>query len=433
MAALMTSDQDDIDRLAIEIAECKHMGIKVLAPDVNKSYVEFDIVPHENEIRFGMAAIKGVGVSAVEEVLRARKIDGPFKSVEDFAKRVSTSKFNRKAWESLIKTGGFDEFGERSDLLYNLETIQAYASKVQKEALSGQTDLFGGMNNVAGMQATVAMQTAPVKFTEKEQLMWERELLGLYISAHPLDKYATYFEEQTVGFAKIKPDVDGQRATVGGIVNSVRTIVTKSGTKMAFVAMEDKTGEGEVIIFPNLYEQIGAKLVQDAVIRVGGKISARDRDGNLGDEAKIIADEVIEITDDELRSYESTGRKMDAPKMSAKVKAVRRAEYHAKKTGRPVAPAEPEVKKDTPAEKPRPIIDVPPVKRLFVHVKDPDDHQTLVSLKQTCSEFSGNTDIVLVLGAEKKSAIRLPFRVDGSDALIGGLVKLLGEDAVVLK
>lgn len=434
MAALMTSDQDDIDRLAIEISECKHMGIKVLAPDVNKSHVEFAVVPGENEIRFGMAAIKGVGVSAVEEVLRARELDGPFKSVEDFAKRVSTSKFNRKAWESLIKTGGFDEFGDRSDLLYNLETIQGYASKVQKEALSGQTDLFGGLSDMAGMQATITLQTAPVKHTDKERLMWERELLGLYISAHPLDKYATYFEEQTVGLAKVKPDVDGQRATVGGIVNTVRTIVTKSGTKMAFVALEDKTGEGEIIVFPNLYEQVGAKLIQDAVIRVSGKISARDRDGNLGDEAKIIADEIIEITDDELRNYESTGRKMDAPKMNSKVKAIRKAEYRAKKTGTPAAAAQqPAEKPAATAEKPRPIMDVPPVKRLFVHVKDPDDHETLLALKQICGEFVGNTDIVLVLGAEKKSAIRLPFRVDGSDNLVGSLVKLLGEDCVVLK
>jgi len=434
MAALMTSDQDDIDRLAIEISECKHMGIKVLAPDVNKSYVEFAVVPHENEIRFGMAAIKGVGVSAVEEILRARE-DGPFATVEDFAKRVSTAKFNKKAWDSLIKTGGFDAFGDRSDLLYNLETVQAFASKVQKEALSGQTDLFGGMTEVESIRPTVTMQTAPAKHTEKEQLMWERELLGLYISAHPLDRYATYFEEQTISLSRVTSDVDGKKATVGGIINSVRTIVTKSGTKMAFVAIEDKTGEGEIIVFPNLYEQVGAKLVQDAVIRVGGKISARDRDGNLSDDAKVIAEEIVEVTDGELHTYESTGRKMEAPKMSSKVKAMRVAEYKAKRTGGGVsAPAStmPEEKKVT-APPPRPIMDIPPVKKLFVHIKDPDNHEALLALKRTCGEFAGNTDIVLVLGAGKKSAIKLPFRIDGSDELLGELVKLLGEDCVVLK
>jgi DNA polymerase-3 subunit alpha len=435
MAALMTSDQDDIDRLAIEIAECKHMGIKVLAPDVNKSYVEFAVVPGENEIRFGMAAIKGVGVGAVEEILRARK-DGQFESVEDFAKRVSTQKFNRKAWESLIKTGGFDSFGDRSDLLYNLETVQAFASKVQKEALSGQTDLFGGLSDVASIQPTVSMQTAPTKYTEKEQLMWERELLGLYISAHPLDKYGKYFEEQTIALSRMKPEVDGKKATIGGIINTVRTIVTKSGTKMAFVGIEDKSGEGEVIIFPNLFEQVGAKLIQDAVIRVSGKISARDRDGNLGDEAKMIADEVAEVTDAELQDYESTGRKMEAPKMSSKVKAMRVAEYKAKKTGGNVAPpavTPPAENKPPSVPLPRPIVDIPPVKKLFVHIKNPDDRESLVALKQTCSEYTGNTDIVLVLGADKKSAIKLPFGVNGSDELMGSLVKLLGEDCVVLK
>jgi DNA polymerase-3 subunit alpha len=432
MAALMTSDQDDIDRLAIEITECKHMGIKVFAPDVNESYVEFAVVPGQSQIRFGMAAVKGVGVGAVEEVLRARE-EGKFLNIEDFAKRVSTSKFNRKAWESLIKSGGFDQFGDRSDLLFNLETIQAFANKVQKEALSGQTDLFGGMGGAASVQPTITMQPAPVKYTDKERLTWERELLGLYISAHPLDNYDAYFNEQTIPLSSMKPEVDGKKAIIGGLVTTVRTIVTKSGTKMAFLGLEDKTSEGEVIVFPNLYEQVGAKLVQDAVIRASGKVSARDRDGNLGDEAKMIADEIVEVTDEELRGYESTGRKMDAPKVSNKVKAMRVAEYRAKKSGGSVSAPATTKPKDNPIEKPRPILDIPPVKKLFVHIKEPNDHDILLQLKRVCGEFIGNTDIVLVLGADKKSAIRLPFRVDASDALIGALVKLLGEDCVVLK
>jgi DNA polymerase III subunit alpha len=427
MAALMTSDQDDIDRLAIEITECKHMGLNVLSPDVNESFVEFAVVPGQSAIRFGMAAVKGVGVGAVEEVLRARE-DGKFVSVEDFAKRVSTTKFNKKAWDSLIKSGGFDSLGDRSDLLFNLETVQAFASKVQKEALSGQVDLFGGMADMASIQPTVTMQPSPVKHTPKERLTWERELLGLYISAHPLDNYDAYFEEQTIPLARVTPDVDGKKATIGGLITTVRTIITKSGTKMAFVGLEDKSGEGEVIVFPNLYEQIGAKLQQDTVIRASGKISARDRDGNLGSEAKMIADEIVEVTDAELRDYESTGRKMEAPRMSNKVKAMR-------VSGKSVATnVSKSAGSNKPvAESPRPLLDIPPVKKLFVHVKDPNDHDALLRLKQICNEFVGNTDIVLVLGADKKSAIKLPFRVDGSEPLIGHLVKEFGEDCVVLK
>lgn len=436
MAALMTSDQDDIERLAIEITECKHMGIEVLAPDVNESFVEFAVVPQKSQIRFGMAAVKGVGVGAVEEILRARTADGKFATVEDFAKRVRTTKFNRKAWESLIKSGGFDEMADRSDLLYNLETLQAFASKVQKEALSGQTDLFGLMSadESAQIQPSVAMQTAPVKHTDKERLTWERELLGLYISAHPLDNYDSYFEEQTIPLGRVSADIDGKKVTVGGLVSTVRTIITKSGTKMAFVKVEDKTTEAELVVFPNLYEQVGAKLIQDSVIRVTGKVNARDRDGNLRSEASIIADEIIEVSDEELRTYESTGRKMAAPKLSSKVKAMRVAEYKAKKSGVAPVPLKQEVTvAEKPAEKPRPIMDIPPVKKLFVNVKKPDDTTALHSLKQLCGEYSGNTDIILVLGDTKKSAIRLPFRVNASDTLLGELVKLLGEDSVVLK
>jgi DNA polymerase III subunit alpha len=420
MAALMTSDQDDLERLAIEMNECKHMGITVLSPDVNESFVEFAVVPGKKEIRFGMAAVKGVGVSVVEEILRARE-DGKFSSVEDFAKRVSTAKVNKKAWESLIKTGAFDTMADRSDLLFNLETIQGFASKLQKEALSGQTDLFGGMMNAAIAQPTIQLQEAPVKHTDKERLTWERELLGLYISAHPLDNYDTYFSEQTVPVVEMTSGLDGKKLTIGGIITAVRTIITKSGTKMAFVKMEDKTSEAEVIIFPNLYEQIGTQLVQDAVIRASGKVSARDRDGAITSEVKLISDEVQIVDDEELRSYESHGRKMAAPK------AGRRLPTNKKK------PAASETAVSTPAERSFTVVAAEPVKKLFVHVKNPDDQTVLMNIKELCTAHPGPSDIVLVLGADKKSAIKMPFRVQGDDQLIGELVKILGEDAVVLK
>ncbi len=423
MAALMTSDQNDIDRLAIEINECKHMGIKVLPPDVNEGFVEFAVVPDKKEIRFGMAAVKGVGTGAVEEILRARK-DGKFSSVEDFAKRVSTNKFNKKAWDSLIKTGGFDSLGDRSDLLFNLETVQAFASKLQKEALSGQTDLFGGLLGAAQVQSTVTMLPSPVKHTDRERLTWERELMGLYVSAHPLDNYDVYFEEQTVPLMQVTPDYDGKKATIGGLVSTVRTIITKSGTKMAFVGLEDKTGESEIIVFPNLYEQIGAKLVQDAVIRATGKISARDRDGNLGTDAKMIADEIQFVSDNELNTYESNGRKMDRPKVSAKVKAMRVA---AKNPSAMVAAAV------VTAAKPIIPLDKDIAKKLYVHIKNPDDQDSLRQLKQICSNHPGLFDIILVLGADKKSAVKLPFKVEADNSLVDELVKILGEDSVVIK
>ena len=437
MAALMTSDHDDTDRLAIEITECKHMGISVLSPDVNESFVEFAVVPNENKIRFGMSAVKGVGVGAVEEVLRARE-DGPFTSVEDFARRVSTSKFNRKAWESLIKSGAFDDMGDRSDLLFNLDSITSFASKLQKEAASGQTNLFGmlGGDDAASVQSTLHLQKAPVKHDDKERLMWERELLGLYISAHPLDRYETYLSEQTQPLTQLVPEYDGRMMTVGGIISTVRTIVTKSGSKMAFVGIEDKFGEGEIIVFPNLYEKVGAKLVQDAVIRVSGKNSARDRDGNLGNESKLIADDIIAITDNDINGYESTGRKMDAPKISSAVKKERREAYRNQKNGAsPKSAVKNDATKPQPKTHSAPVNVAPeiPASKLFVYIKDPNDHSRLVKMKSVCGENAGTTDVVLVLGEKEKSAMRLPFKVDANDNLLSQLKNTLGEECVVLK
>jgi DNA polymerase-3 subunit alpha len=425
MAALMTSDQDDVDRLAIEITECKHMGIRVLPPDINESFVEFAVVPNKKQIRFGMAAVKGVGTNAVEEVLRTRDVEGKFVSVEDFAKRVNVAKFNRKAWESLIKTGGFDALGSRSDLLFNLDTIQSFASKLQKEALSGQIDIFGALGGAtaATAQPSIALTPAPAKHPERERLVWERELLGLYISSHPLDNYDKYFEEQTVALNYIMPDIDGQEVTIGGLITTVRSIVTKSGSKMAFVSIEDKTGESEVVIFPSLYEQIGAKLVQDAVVRASGRVSARGREGNLADEAKIIAGEIIFITDEELKTYESTGRKMEKPRHSARGSTSQAPKDST--TSVTAMPARSSIK--------QPILNITSTKRLYVNIKDSDDHKTLHSLKRICSKHAGLINTILVLGKEKKSAIRLPLGVDGSNELISELVKLLGEDHVVLK
>lgn len=420
MAALMTSDQGDTDRLAIEMTECKKMDMPVLSPDVNESFVEFAVVPGKRQIRFGMAAIKGVGVGAVEEILRARA-EAPFESIEDFATRVSSSRVNKKSWESLIKAGAFDSFGERSDLLFNLEDILAFASKTQKEKLSGQTDLFGNLVGEDSVRAKLDIRRAPSAYTAKEQLTWERELMGLYISAHPLDNYDSFFEEQTMPLANVAPKIDGQPVTIGGLVTTVRTIVTKSGKKMAFVGIEDRTGDGEVIVFPNLYEQYGAQLTQDAVLKVSGKVSARDRDGNMGDEAKLIADEINLVSDKELRDYESTGRKMAAPTTRA---AYRKKVYPSASANKTVATSV------TPSVAP---VAIAPPKTLYLRVANPNDTDTLLALKQICGDSPGASEVVLVLGDDKK-ALRMPFRVDAAnEVLMGRLVKALDEDAVALK
>ena len=442
MAALMTADSDDTDRLAIEIAECRSMGIQVLGPDVNESFKDFAIVPHEKKIRFGLLAVKAVGGGAVDAVLNARKAGGKFTSILDFAKRVNARQFNKKAWDSLIMTGAFDQFGTRSDLLFNLERIQEYGSKSQKEALSGQTDLFGfaGAEDMR-VESSIELINAPKQHTDKERLTWERELLGLYVSAHPLDKYVKYFEEQTQPLSQIQPNTDGQKATIGGIVIDVRTIITKSGTKMAFVKMEDKTSEGEVIIFPNLYSEINEKLKIDTVLKIEGKISARDREGNLKSDAQIIAETVSIITDEELENYESTGRRADglkARKVPQTKTVSQKVSNTQKKASTPKNNSSAVLNKSSEKSTSNPLksaenYQAEKIQRVFVHIKNPSDHESLLSVKKICGKFPGMSEIILVLGEVEKSAIRMPFKVDSNSDLPKELVGLLGEECVVLK
>ena len=431
MAALMTADMRWTDRLAIEMTECKRMGLRVLGPDINESYSDFATVGTTGTLRFGIAAIKGMGKALAEEVIAERDANGKFKSVCDFAKRVSGSKFNKKSWESAIKTGCFDSFGDRSDLLYNLEKVQAYGNKMQKDASNGQTDLFGAMGAAVEIPE-VEITPAPTKYSDKEQLMWERDLMGLYISAHPLDKYEAYFQEQTMPISEIKPNIDGATVIVGGIITNVRSLVTKSGSKMAFVKIEDKISEIEVIVFPKTFEQVGAKLVQDAVVKVTGRVNATDRDGNKIDEVKINAEQIDVITDEELQSYESTGVQLKVPTKGVSQKPRNRVSASNVSGGKPSGSG----KSSAPATHFSTTVsgDAQPIKpkKVFVRVMDPSNTSALISLKKACANFPGLSEIILVIGEEKK-AMRMPFKCDPEQKLVEELRSYFGPEGVVVK
>ena len=434
MAALMTSDMRWTDRLAIEIAECKRMGLKVLGPDINQSYGDFGIVGGKNTIRFGLSGVKNMGKSLIEEiVIPERDKNGPFKSVCDFAKRVDSTKFNRKSWESAIKTGAFDRFGySRSDLLFNLEAIQSYGAKIQKDVGSGQTDLFGMMGE-AGAVPEVEIKPAPVQHPDKEQLFWERDLMGLYLSAHPLDKYDTYFEEQTHPMSLLTTENDGKLIIVGGIVTNVRTILTKKGDKMAFVKIENKTSETEFIVFPSTFAEHGAKLEMDNVLRVTGKINAKDKDGNPTSEVKILAESIELVSDETLDNYKPTGTKLAAP---VKAPGGNRRRGSRSSAERVYSGGQ---SSDSAPESPPRILKEPPKdhtkERLYILIQNPDDVEILKAIRRLADIYLGMQEVVLVLKeGEEKRPLRMPFRVDASDQeLIDKLRELVGADMVVVK
>ncbi len=431
MAALMTADMRWTDRLAIEIAECKKMGLKVLGPDINQSYGDFGIVGGEKTIRFGLSGIKNMGKSLVEEiVIPERDKNGPFKSVCDFAKRVDSTKFNKKSWEAAIKTGAFDRFGSRSDLLFNLEAIQAYGAKVQKDVGSGQTDLFGMLGD-AGEIPEVEIKASPAQYSEKEQLLWERDLMGLYLSSHPLDKYDVYFEENTHPYSVITAENDNKIVTIGGIITNIRTILTKKGDKMAFVKMENKSDETEFIVFPSTFAECGGKLVVDNVVKVQGKINATDKDGNPTSDVKVLAETVETISDEMLDSYTPTGAKLPEPKAASGRTTGRKNATRAKISGQrtvssvdatdtPVVPVA--APKDTRKEK------------LYLLIENPDDTETLTAVRRLADTNPGFSEVILVLkDGEVKKPLKMPFKVEITDELVVKFKELLGEEKVKTK
>ena len=423
MAALLTSDYGNIDRIGIEVAECQRMGVKVLPPDVNESFSEFAVVKETGNIRFGLSAIKNVGGGAIEAVVKAREADGPFKSIEDFAKRVNAHECNKKAWESFAKTGAFDGLigGNRAELLHNLDTVTAYASKAQKNALSGQIDIFGSLGAEDSAPA-LRLDPPPQPATPREQLAWEKDLLGLYISHHPLDEYAAYLADSCQPIGAITPEADGKLVRVGGLVTTVRKIMTKNGAQMAFVGIEDKTGATELIIFPKAYEKSPEVYEADNIIMASGKISAKDKEGRLTGEPKVLVDTASIANYDTARAHKpAPGGHRPPPMVMAPTPAWQTKRDATKAAATAVKPA----------AAPRPAPAATSGGYVILRLADLSDQQLLQDIKQVLNAHTGEVETYIVVGTDSPKKIRLPFKVAVSDELLAQLGAVVGEKRVV--
>lgn len=273
MAALMTSDLDNVDRISIEIAECERIGLKVMPPDVNESFADFAVVKDEATLRFGLAAIKNVGGTVASSIVAERKNNGEFQNLEEFLQRCG-SLLNKKVLESLVKTGALDRFAPRQSLYAGLELIVKFASG-GKNGNGNQLNIF----DEAETKATLMRLDLPAGNEDKtEFLAWEKELLGLYLSDHPLKRFTELLAATATPLNEIRLEDTGKAVRVGGVIQEIKKITTKNGQTMAFAQLEDPSGLLELVIFPNNYIEQQNLWQGDALLLVEGKIN--DKDGS---------------------------------------------------------------------------------------------------------------------------------------------------------
>lgn len=305
MAALMTSVMGDNNQVAKYIRNSQEMGIEVLPPDVNKSYRKFSV--EDGKIRFGLQAVKSVGEGAIEAIIKAREEKGLPKDIFSFIENIDTSIVNKKAVECLIKAGALDSMNpNRAAHLQVYEGLMESAQNASKKNVAGQISLF----QMPGLDEGVALENKlpdVANFDKKILLTLEKEMLGVYITDHPLNDYSNLIKSKTnvnsdelrhaseEGHGRIK---DGQKGVIAGIINSVKTLITKSNKMMAFVELEDLYGTVEIIVFPNIYERFRDLISVDKVIAISGTVNFKE------DEApKILADNIVDIANiDEIAS-----------------------------------------------------------------------------------------------------------------------------------
>ncbi len=291
MSAVLTADAGDVDKIAEIIHECERMGIEVLPPDINESFADFSVVPGKQTIRFGLTTIKNFGEGISEAIIEERKQHGKFASLQDFLTRIKNRNLNKKSLEALIMVGAFDSMDERGHLLANVDLMLAFNREQVASAESAQDSLFGlGGNSVSNL----TLLSAP-EATKAEKLIWEKDLLGIYVSGHPLDDHATEVEKRPrIGTILRAVENKEELAVVrmkgelvtAGMITSVRELITKKGDKMAFVVLGDQTDTIEMVAFPTTYAEQKDLFQVGQCIAVKGKLSIRN------DEPSIAVDRV---------------------------------------------------------------------------------------------------------------------------------------------
>ncbi len=414
MAALLNSFLGSSEKVSQYVNDCNTMGIKVLPPDINESNVRFTVV--KDKIRFGLAAVKNVGTVAVEHIICERNSGGVFKDFSSFCERISGKDVNKKCIESLIRCGAFDSMGNnRATLINSYEKILDGIAHVRKTKIEGQISLFDMGISQSVAEIKMEYRITP-EFTNKELLSMEKEMLGIYISGHPLseykeliDKYVNVFttdlsqatETEQEGDGVIQQSVelntkirDGQVAIVAGIIAATKTITTRKNKMMAFVSLEDLYGHMEIVVFPNVYERYRSLLEQDSVIAVSGTISVRE-----DEQPKILCNAIVALEDIRTLKEQLSNGKPNLAKTSNST--------------------------------PKNDIMFNNLKWIKVKINDEADGQRISSLDSFIISNKGQLPILVYIGSAKRVSKREMITIDSS--LYKELKAIIGDDNIKLE
>lgn len=323
MTALLSASKNEIEKIAWYIADSRMMGIDVLPPDVNNGGWDFTVEECDDcksAIRFGLGAVKNVGQSPVELILEARG-DRPFADLNDFAKRVDLTKVGKRSLEGMIKVGALDSFGSRRALLEALDMILSVSASHSSAKNSGQLSFFG---TIEGVEESIVLPK--VGNPDKSEILeWERELMGLYVSDHPLTPYLPLLKRWVSHFSGQLGEVDKkEKVVVAGVVKTIRNHFTKDGKPMAFITIEDVQGSIELLMFPRTWAQFGSLVDINMVITAEGKVDAE------GKTPKVLVDQLKQVSLDEIAEFEENKDTSDTPQNNMDVKKL---EQPSKTTG----------------------------------------------------------------------------------------------------
>ena len=304
MAATLNSFLGNLDKVPLYIDECKKLNIQILKPEINKSFTKFTV--EDGKIRFGLGSIKNVGLSVLDSIVKNREENGPFKDLADFCERMQNDSVNKKCIESLIKSGAMDEFNQtRSTLLASFEDIVDSINTYSKHSLKGQITMFdmATANENDELDKIKYNYTVLEEYSEKELLSMEKEMLGLYITGHPLESLRLEIENQTninvLKMIEAKEEefetgkiiyIDGQNVKFAGIISSIKKKYTKTNKLMAFVTVEDLYGSCEIIVFENCYMNCSDVLIEDNIVLIEGRLSIRE-----DEDTKIVASKITKF------------------------------------------------------------------------------------------------------------------------------------------